>query len=159
MVNINTGGASAWILRYRDETYEVLLMERVGGNFDGHWSQIAGGIEEGETAAETVIREMREEADLVPNRLFAVGVLEQFFDALRDHLVIMPTFVALVSSDAEVTLNHEHRAFDWFSFEEARKKVDSKNQRMVICEIRDELEEFGFTGWQEVPLSPSTLLG
>jgi 8-oxo-dGTP diphosphatase len=44
---------------------EVLLHLRRGtGYLDGHWASLAGHIEDGETAADAAVREVREEADV-----------------------------------------------------------------------------------------------
>ncbi|MEM9239205.1 MAG: hypothetical protein AAGB07_04435 [Pseudomonadota bacterium] len=46
--------------------------------------------------------------------------------------------MAYVATDARVVLNEEHSAFQWLSFDEARKLVSFGGQRRVLSWIEDE---------------------
>ncbi|SUB00390.1 dihydroneopterin triphosphate pyrophosphatase [Pannonibacter phragmitetus] len=104
----------------------------------GEWCQIAGSIEEGEKAWEAALREVREETGLACEKLYSADICEQFYEADRDAISILPVFVGLVDAGATVTLNHEHSEFRWVSFEAALTMVPFAGQRKVLRHIEAE---------------------
>ena len=85
----------------------------------GAWCQIAGRIEDGEKAWQAALRELREETGIRPEKLYSADICEQFYEAGRDAITVAPVFVAIVDKSATVSLNHEHSAYRWVSFDEA----------------------------------------
>jgi dATP pyrophosphohydrolase len=77
----------------------------------GTWSQVAGKIEQGETAWAAARRELREETGLQDVTLYAADTFEQFYEADHDAIKVAPVFVAKVHRDADVVLNAEHDDF------------------------------------------------
>lgn len=128
---------SCVVLRMKGDLHEVLLLKRTQ-SLAGTWCQIAGKIEEGEAAWQAGLRELREETGLVPDRFYSADICEQFYEPDRDAITIAPVFVAFVDAAAQVALNHEHDAFMWVGFEEAREMVDFGGQRRVLRWIEDE---------------------
>ncbi len=58
-------GVVVYTLRRTERDTEILLLKRNKGNLlDQYWSHIYGGIEQGEKAWETGLRELQEEAQL-----------------------------------------------------------------------------------------------
>ena len=129
--------ASLVAVRKTEARYEVLLLKRTQ-TLIGEWCQVAGSIEEGETAWQTALRELDEETGLQPNALYSADTCEQFYEADRDAITIAPVFVAFVDRTATVTLNHEHSEYRWVSFEEAKEMVAFGGQRRVLSWIEDE---------------------
>ncbi len=86
----------------------------------GAWCQVAGGLEEGETAWQAALREITEETGLTPQRFYSGDICEQFYEPERDCISIFPVFVAFVDPTAWVTLNNEHSAYQWLDFDAAR---------------------------------------
>ncbi len=124
-------------LRKVGDEYEVLLLKRAE-SLVGEWCQIAGGIEEGETAWQAAIRELGEETGLTPQALYSADICEQFYSAARDAITTAPVFAAFVDADAVVTLNHEHSAYRWMCFAEARERVTFGGQRRVLDWVEQE---------------------
>lgn len=124
------------VLRPSARGHEVLLLERTGETMHGEWCQIAGGIEPGELAWETVLREMKEETQLVPERLYSADILEQFYEPDRNRISVVPVFVAFVPEGTEPTLNEEHSAWQWVSVEEARRLVPFPGQAEMLEKVR-----------------------
>lgn len=116
---------------------EVLLLKRAQ-SLAGAWCQVAGSIEEGETAWQAALRELREETGLAPADFYSADICEQFYEAERDAITMAPVFVAFVDPQAEVQLNHEHSAFRWVGFEEAVELVSFGGQRKVLRWIEEE---------------------
>lgn len=135
----------AWIaslvaIRRLKERYEVLLMKRTQ-SLAGEWCQIAGRIEDGETAWQTALRELAEETCLTPEALYSADTCEQFYEADRDAITIAPVFVAFIDAAAKVVLNHEHSEFRWVSFDEAVDMVAFGGQRRVLRWVEQEFIE------------------
>lgn len=129
--------ASLVAVRKSEAGHEVLLLKRTQ-TLIGEWCQVAGSIEEGETAWQTALRELEEETGLQPNALYSADTCEQFYEADRDAITIAPVFVAFIDRAATVTLNHEHSEYRWVSFEEAIEMVAFGGQRRVLSWIEDE---------------------
>lgn len=129
--------ASLVAVRRTETQYQVLLLKRTR-TLIGEWCQVAGGIEEGETAWQAALRELDEETGLQPNALYSADTCEQFYEADRDAITIAPVFVAFIDSSATVTLNHEHSDYRWVSFGEAIEMVAFGGQRRVLSWIEDE---------------------
>ena len=116
---------------------EVLLL-RHNGSLRGEWCQIAGSIEDGEAAGQTALRELQEETGLVPQALDSADICEQFYEADRDSISLLPVFVAVVAADCAVTLKHEHSEFQWLGFDAAVALVPFSGQRHVLRHIERE---------------------
>ncbi len=129
--------ASLVAVRKTETRHEVLLLKRTQ-TLVGEWCQVAGSIEEGETAWQTALRELDEETGLRPNALYSADTCEQFYEADRDAITIAPVFVAFIDNSATVTLNHEHSDYQWVSFGEAIEMVAFGGQRRVLSWIEDE---------------------
>lgn len=129
--------ASLVALRIAKDGHQVLLLKRTRPPI-GEWCQIAGSIEENETAWETALRELKEETGLSAERLYSADICEQFYEADRDAITIAPVFVAFISMSDTVKLNHEHSDHCWASFEEAIQLVTFAGQRRTLRHIHEE---------------------
>lgn len=129
--------ASLVAIRRIEGRHEVLLLKRTQ-SLAGEWCQVAGSIEEGETAWQTALRELAEETGLTPDALYSADTCEQFYEVDRNAITVAPVFVAVIDSTAEVSLNHEHSEFRWVSFEEAVELVAFGGQRRVLRWIKEE---------------------
>lgn len=150
-IPIRSFGVSLFVLRISGGETQVLLMERAD-SLIGAWCQIAGSLEDGETAWQGALREMREETGLTPTQLFSGDICEQFYEPKRECITIFPIFVAYVPENAEVMLNHEHSAFQWVSFAQAREMVSFSGQRRSMLEIEAEFVHRIPSPHLEIPL-------
>jgi len=116
---------------------QVLLLRR-NHTLVGEWCQVAGGIEDGETAWEAALRELAEETGLTCDRLYSADICEQFYEPDRDCISILPVFVAFVSASAKVVINDEHSEFLWASFDAACGMVPFAGQRKVLRHVEEE---------------------
>ena len=124
-------------LRESEAGHEVLLLKRAE-SLVGEWCQIAGKIEEGETAWQAAVRELSEETALSPERLYSADICEQFYEADRNAITLAPVFVAFIEPEAQVFLNHEHSDFRWVTFADAINMVAFGGQRRILRWIREE---------------------
>jgi 8-oxo-dGTP pyrophosphatase MutT (NUDIX family) len=123
------------VLRGIGDRLEVLCLRRSAkGRSPGSWEGVHGHIEEGETAVETARREMREEAELVPQRLYNLSRVESFYRHSTNEVVLVPAFAAFVSVDAEVCLSPEHDAYEWLPPGAARERMSWPRIRREITD-------------------------
>lgn len=133
-IPIRCFAVSVIILRKTTQGHEVLLLRR-NHTLVGEWCQIAGGIEEGETAWQTALREVWEETGLRCQRLYSGDICEQFYEADRNSISMLPVFVGFVDADASVVINEEHSEFRWVSFGDAATMVPFAGQRNVLRHV------------------------
>ncbi len=134
---IRSFAVSALLLRKMDDRVEVLLMKRVD-TLVGAWCHVAGKIEADERAWETALREIHEETGLVPDRFYSADFCEQFYEADRNCISLLPVFVGFVAGTARVELNGEHSDFAWLSFADAVQRVSFGGQRQMLAHIEQE---------------------
>ena len=122
------------ILRCRQDQVQVLLMRRVHQPH-GVWCQVAGGIEAGETAWQTALREVKEETGLILSEIWTADFCEQFYEPAKNRIAMLPVFVGVVPPEAEVVLNAEHDAYRWVSCQEADQLFDFQGQRTMPAAV------------------------
>ena len=117
-------------------SHEFLQLHRHPDDFMGNtWQIIRGGMNEGETAVQGALRELREEAGLVPKELYRLGTLESFYIPHEDTLWHAVAFVAIVGRDAKVTLNEEHDDFRWLARADVAELTMWASERALLDEI------------------------
>lgn len=97
---------------------------------------VSGGVQEGEKAFETALREIQEETGVQVHSLYSADAVETFYFKCQDRILSVPVFVAFVEKKAPVHLSpHEHDAYQWLSFEEAKEHLLFSEQKRVITHI------------------------
>ena len=139
-------GVSAFLLKKDNGDYRVLLLKRTRA-VQGIWAGVSGKIEEGEKAWQAILREIKEETGLTPEKLYSADTCEQFYEIDKDSIWIAPVFVAYVSDNAAVTINEEHSEFGWFTLEEAMLKVPFTGQRRILRHIQEEFVQRRPVDW------------
>lgn len=132
---------SCFVLKSEEGEMKVLIMKRVGEPLDGEWFQVAGRLEDGETAWQAALRELDEETSLKPDRFYASEVCEQFYSHEADAIMLMPVFVAYVGKAAQVVLNEEHSEFKWVNLKEAKTVLPFPGQRRILEQIWEDFVE------------------
>lgn len=123
------------VLRGAGESLEVLCLRRgPRSRSPGSWEGIHGHIDEGETPVATVLREVREEAGLVPGRLYNLSRVESFYRHSTNEMVLVPAFAAFVPRAAEVRLSDEHDAYEWLPPGAARERMSWPRVRREITD-------------------------
>lgn len=116
-------GISVVLLRTVDNRVETLLLKRASSIFNHAWCYIGGGIEEGESAVEAALREIKEETGLIPEQLYTSNKLEQIYNPKENYIYTAPVFVGFVHENSEVKINSEHSEFLWLPIYKAIAKA------------------------------------
>jgi 8-oxo-dGTP pyrophosphatase MutT (NUDIX family) len=93
-----------------------------------YWDLPKGNIEKGEKEEETVKREVFEETGLKDIRIMpGFKESEHYFYRLEGELVSKDVVFFLAETETEdVKISKEHEGYEWFTFDDAMKKVKSK---------------------------------
>lgn len=86
-------------------------------------------------------RENKEETGLTLQRLYSADICEQFYEADRDAISLLPVFVGFAGSTETVRLNAEHSEFQWVPFDQAVNMVPFAGQRNVLRHVQKEFVE------------------
>ena len=153
MTKIKVKQIDSYIYRITNNGPIYLMLKRsTGKHYEHLWQGVAGKIEKGETATQTVIRELEEETGKKPKRLFAADHIASFYDARNDRILMVPIFGIEVDG-SEVQLSEEHSEYKWVSFEEALTLLTWKGQKEGLQTVHDEItSEDDRTKWSEIKL-------
>lgn len=107
---------------YDDEIqdYKFLVLQRASGLkvYPNIWQVITGTIEKGETALQTALREISEEIELIPNKIWTLPYLTTFFNAKKDTINASPVFAVLVDYVKTINISDEHQNYKWLNFQD-----------------------------------------
>lgn len=117
-------------IRHTPET-SFLLVRRAEEKLNGVWLYTAGKIEEGETAVQAALRELREETGLTPAALYTADMNETYYDRKHDVMRITPVFVAVVAGNSTITLDAESDAYAWLDLEAACARLMPMQQEVL----------------------------
>lgn len=126
------------VFRMKKGKIEFLLLKRSEKEiYPGLWQMVSGSIQEGETAYQTTLREILEETNLKPKKMWVVPNVNSFYSPEKNYLSILPVFAAQVDYKSSVKLSDEHTEYLWVTKEKAKKMLAWVGQRRsvdIICE-------------------------
>ena len=92
------------------------------------WQCVTGGIKNNEKAFEAAIREVKEETGLVPNRLWTIDRVNNYYDPKYDSVFLIPVFgVEVLKKD--VLLSSEHIDYYWGDMKSVQNKMLFNQQK------------------------------
>lgn len=127
-----------YLVRRHQGTHQVLLLKRKGGHLDAEWSHLAGGVEEGESAWQTALREAQEETGIVLTNLYTADTCEQYYRQRKNLITIAPVFVSYIEENVIIQLNEEHYDYQWLDIEEAYARLNYPCQRQSLFHVEKE---------------------
>lgn len=126
------------VFRMKKGKIEFLLLKRSEKEiYPDLWQMVSGSIQEGETAYQTTLREILEETNLKPKKMWVVPNVNSFYSPEKNYLSILPVFAAQVDYKSSVKLSDEHTEYLWVTKEKAKKMLAWVGQRRsvdIICE-------------------------
>lgn len=154
MVDILVRIIDAYIFRQTDDGFNFLLLKRAETKIYEHlWQGVAGKIEEGETASEAAIRELKEETGFEPVRMFVADHVSKFYETHGDRINLVPVFGIEVDQE-DVKISEEHCDFKWVNFEIAKDTLVWKGQKEGITAVNNMLNSNdNRIKWSEVDLN------
>lgn len=122
------------VFRFRRDKPEYLLLKRSPEEdlYPGLWQLVTGTMHDGERAADTALRELKEETGLQPVLFWVVPFVNTFYDHEYDAVNLSPMFAAQVDAVSEPVLSNEHRAYAWVGHAEARERLVWPGQRQGL---------------------------
>lgn len=100
----------------------------------GAWGFFGGGLEEGETPIEAVVRETYEELEYKLADPQLIDTLEYEHEGLR---VVLYAFAQ--EYDGQPLVLREGQAYGWFSTDEAMEKFNIPEQRAALAKLCDKI--------------------
>ncbi len=151
MPKIKVKQVDSYIYRNTNTGPLYLMLKRNTGKYYEHlWQGVAGKIEKGETAWQTVVRELEEETGKKPLKMFIADHIASFYNAKIDQIQMVPIF-GIEVDNSEVQLSEEHSEYKWVSFEEALSLLTWKGQKEGLRTVHDEIMSGdGRIKWSEI---------
>ena len=84
------------------------------------WQIVTGSIEQGETALQGALRELKEETGYVPQKLWILPQVNSFYSVKTDTLHHTIMFAAQVPPKTNPILSEEHYQFGWYPINVAK---------------------------------------
>lgn len=138
MIKIKANFVEVHIIRQVREDIEFLLLKRSKVEiYPNIWQMVSGSIKNNENTIKTVLRELKEETNLSPVKLFVVPIVNSFYLAEKDVLNLVPVFVCLVNRKDKVQISKEHSDYKWVKLKLAKKLLAWEGQRRAIQIIYD----------------------
>ena len=137
MADVTVRVVDCYVYRQTDDGLKFLLMKRnLNKIYENLWQGVAGKIEDGETAPEAAIRELKEETGLDSVNMFVADHVSRFYEVHEDRVNLVPVFGMEVDSD-EVMLSEEHVDFKWVIIKEALNTLVWNGQKKGIQTVHD----------------------
>ena len=150
-IEIEAPGVNVAVVREDEDGWKFLLLQRADQeSYSGTWGFVTGSKRGDETVAQVVVREVKDETGLIPERIWATEYLVQFYEPVYDKIWVLPLIVAVVPAEGEVTLSGENCDFRWLSPNRAKRLVNWKNLVKAIDDVTDELEVYPAHNWVEI---------
>jgi dATP pyrophosphohydrolase len=127
--------------RLTNGLHQFLLLKRSAGKeYSGQWRMVGGKIQQGETAWQCALRELREETGASPKTFWSVPSLNHFYDHKNDEIELIPAFAAELSRNHTIKLDAEHSSYQWIDYENIGNYVHWPEQMRLISVIHSILK-------------------
>lgn len=123
----------AHIFRRVNNELEFLILKRSEEEIYPHlWQMVTGSVKPEEKAYETAVREIKEETNLIPTKLWVVPNINSFYMPEDDSIHFVPVFVIEVKDNQEVKISSEHVEYKWADIDETCSLLAWEGQRKSV---------------------------
>lgn len=131
-----------------NEKGEILLIQRgpKARNERGKWDIPGGSVDFGEEIKTTVVRESKEEMDMLVETIRLLGVFDNILPEEEQHWISVVYACAWLSGGPTIMEPDKCSAYGWFSFEKA-KMLSLSHSTQILMEA---LEASGVTDFRQV---------
>ena len=120
---------------------KYLLLKRSSNKiYPNIWQCVTGKIEDGEKAYQTAIREVKEETNLNPDRLWVIEHVNFFFESKKNRMNFIPVF-GMEVNNMNIDLSNEHIDYMWCDFKLAIEKLLWNQQKIGLITFNNMLQE------------------
>ena len=138
-MNIISNLIETHIFRETENGIEFLLLKRAEDQiYPAVWQMVSGKIKESEKAFETSLRELKEETNLIPLKMWVAPKVNSFYSSQTDSICLIPVFAVHVKKDSKVIISDEHSEYKWVTPNEAKRSLAWYGQRKAV----DLIEEY-----------------
>lgn len=139
-------GSKALVV-YRGKVLLVLRDDSPAIAYPNTWNTPGGGIEEGESPEQALVRELEEEIHLVPSSVINMGTT-----TYADGSLVYRFYVPVTDEEfAKIRLGHEGQKLDWFSYDELIKLPLSPNSFAYYTTHERDLREILSNAYDFIP--------
>ncbi len=132
-MNIISNLVEVHIFREADNGIEFLLLKRAEDQiYPTVWQMVSGKIKENEKAFETSLRELKEETNLTPLKMWVAPKVNSFYSSHSDSICLIPVFAVQVKKYSKVIISDEHSEYKWVTSDEARILLAWDGQRKAV---------------------------
>lgn len=100
--------------------------------YAGQWRMVGGKVEQGETAWQAGLRELKEETGFQPLIYWTLPSLNHFYDHTSDSFFLIPAFAAEIPKNSKITLDAEHNSCKWITVNEITHYIKWPEQERLI---------------------------
>ncbi len=104
----------------KEPSYLMLRRSRTEKVYPDVWQIVTGSIEQGETALQGALRELKEETGYKPQKFWVVPHINSFYSVKNDTVNHTIIFAAQVPSKTNPILSDEHYQFGWYPISTAK---------------------------------------
>jgi dATP pyrophosphohydrolase len=138
-MNIISNLVEVHIFREIENGIEFLLLKRAEDQiYPAVWQMVSGKTKENEKAFETSLRELKEETNLTPLKMWIAPKVNSFYSSQSDSICLIPVFAVQVKKDSKVIISNEHSEYKWVTSDEAKRFLAWHGQRKAV----DLIEEY-----------------
>ena len=132
-MNIISNLVEVHIFRETENAIEFLLLKRAEDQiYPSVWQMVSGKIKENEKAFETSLREVKEETNLTPLKMWIAPKVNSFYSSQTDSICLIPVFAVHVKKDSKVIISNEHIEYKWVTSDEAKRLLAWDGQRKAV---------------------------
>ena len=132
-MNIISNLVEVHIFRETENAIEFLLLKRSEDQiYPAVWQMVSGKIKENEKASETAERELKEETNLTPQKMWIAPKVNSFYSSQSDSICLIPVFAVQVKKDSKVIISDEHSEYKWVTSDEAKRLLAWDGQRKAV---------------------------